>query len=132
MECFSENNFPQNSYKLSSNITLNEEKKKLKSEAREQCCFCLLFSGAAAGSSVVACSSHGSTLPADIPSIIVSISSAGLCFTQVINKVKSIHNINKELEKRNLQNVKYVDNFSNLSVYCNRNDSLHPIHHPVL
>ena len=53
-------------------------------EQREQCCFCLLFSGDAVGTSVVSANSHGTTLPTDIPAIIVSVSSALLCFRKYI------------------------------------------------
>ena len=134
MSCFecSEEPITQNSYKLLSNNTLNEEKTKLKKEAREQCCFCMLFSVAAVGTSAVSATTHGTTLASDIPAIIVSLSSAAMCLKQVTNKTNSINTINTELEKREKNNVKYVDNFNNLAVYNTTNDSLHPIHHPVL
>ena len=47
-------NLSANTNRLLSDNTLYEKKAKLRSEAREQCCFCLLFSGAVVGTSVAA------------------------------------------------------------------------------
>ena len=121
-----------NSNKLLSDTSLLEKKKRLNKEAREQCCFCMLFTGAATGSTVVSTASHGSTLPADIPSIIVSTSSAFLCFKQYLNKRSDINEINNELEYRKRNNVAYVDNLSNLSIYSKAQDSIHKIHYPII
>ena len=92
----------------------------------------MLFTGAATGSTVVSTASHGSTLPADIPSIIVSTSSAFLCFKQYLNKRSDINEIDNELEYRRENNVAYVDNLSNLSIYSKAQDSIHKIHYPII
>ena len=133
MECFNTDGETSiNSNKLLSDNTLIEKKERLKKESREQCCFCMLFSTATIGTTVVASASHGATLPATIPGIIVSVSSASMCFKQYINKMSDVKEIDHELEKRKENKVRYVDNFSNLSIYNNTEDTLHKIHHPVL
>lgn len=65
------NDMSVNSTRLLSDRTLRETRERLRSESREQCCFCVLFTGAAAGSIVVVSSSHGATIPADIPAITI-------------------------------------------------------------
>ena len=133
MDCLNLNdNLSINSNKLLSDTSLLEKKERLKKEAREQCCFCMLFTGAATGSTVVSTASHGSTLPADIPSIVVSTSSAFLCFKQFLNKISDINEINTELEFRDGSNVAYVDNLSNLSIYSKAEDSVHKVHYPII
>ena len=132
MDCFSDDDLTINSYTLLSDISLNEEKEKLKLEAREQCCFCVLFSGVAVGSTISAVATAGTTLPVDVPSIGVSVSSAALCFKQVLNKNESIKNVDKELNIRKDKQIKYVDNVTNLCIYDTTDDSIHKIYHPII
>jgi len=125
-------NLSANTNRLLSDNTLYEKRTKLHSEAREQCCFCLLFSGAVVGTSVAAGASHGTTLSSQVPAIIVSSSSAYMCYNQFLDKRKSINEINLELESRKQTNVKYVDNFSNMSIYSINQDTLRQVHNPVI
>lgn len=132
MNCCPQENMSVNTNKLLSDNTLKEKKNKLKCESREQCCLCLLFTSASVGTSVSAVSSHGASLPSQVPGIIVSTSSAYMCFNQYLDKNNSINEIDAELESREGLNVKYVDNFSNMSVYSLNEDTLQRLHYPVI
>ncbi len=127
-----DDNLSANTNRLLSNNTLHEKKAKLRSEAREQCCFCLLFSGAVVGTSVTAGASHGMSLSSQVPAIVVSSSSAYMCFNQFLDKRKSINEIDLELQARENSNVKYVDNFSNMSIYSINQDTLRQVHNPII
>ena len=132
MEYWVQDDMSANSTRLLSDRTLRETRARLRSESREQCCFCVLFTGAAAGSIVVASSSHGATLPADIPAITVSTSSAALCLNECAHKRRDMMAIDEELNRRETAGVRYVDNLQSLSIYSTEHDTLHRVHYPLL
>ena len=70
-----------------------------------------------AGSIVVASSSHGATLPADIPAITVSTSSAALCLNECTHKLRDMMAIDEELNRRETAGFRYVDNLQSFSIY---------------
>ena len=58
-----------------------------------------------------------------VAAITVSSSSAYMCFNQLLDKRRSINEIDLELQARSESNVKYVDNFSNnISIIKQFND----------
>jgi hypothetical protein len=132
MEYWTQEDMSVNSNRLLSDQTLREKQERLRSESREQCCFCVLFSAAAAGSIVVATSSHGATLPADIPDIVVSTSSAALCLNECAHKRRDMTAIDEELARRDAAGIRYVDNRQSLSIYSVEHDTLHRVHYPNL
>ena len=82
MDCCSDRNiseFESPLYRIESDRTLLIKKERLQRESREQCGFCCMFTGAAIGTSVSIASTHGSTLPVDVPGLVVSGSSAAMC-----------------------------------------------------
>lgn len=133
MDCCSDRNiteFESPLYRIESDRTLLIKKERLQRESREQCGFCCMFTGAAIGTSVSIATSHGSTLPVDVPGLVVSGSSAAMCAHSAIHKQNGANDIGQELARRKDISVTYVDNESNLSVYSEKTGSLSRVYCP--
>ena len=132
MDCWAHDDLSVHSNRLLSDNTLHEKKSRLESESREQCFFCMLFTAASVGSAVGTASSHGATLPSTVPAMVVSTSSAAVCFNECTTKRRDIGAIDEELARRKEAKVRYIDNLRSLSVYSTTDDTLHRVHYPIL
>ena len=122
----------RNEYRLIPNDTLVSDRDRIYKDARDDCCFCLLFTGAAIGTGVVATATHGASMPAQVSGLVVSSASAAMCLKRCFRHWASIKAINNELEQRRQANVRYIDNYSNVSFYSTRTDDLQRMHYPSM
>lgn len=125
MECFDTTVYDDIEYKLKSDIILKSKKKQLEKESREQCYFTGLFLLGAGTSIATAVLSHGVTVPLQIPTIIVSLTSTGLCIKEYCNNKQHIDAIEKELDYRKQKNIKYIDSNNQLLIYDTTNDEVY-------